>query len=42
MGRPALRELDLVALRQDLSVHGLIAGDVGTVVFVHADGAQDK
>lgn len=33
------RELDLVALRQDLPNHGLIAGNVGTVVFVHADGA---
>ena len=38
MSHPSLRELDLAALRQDLPAHGLIAGDVGTVVFVHADG----
>ena len=34
-----LQEHDLVALTTDLLGHGLIAGDVGTVVFVHADGA---
>lgn len=39
MSRATLRELDLTALRQDLPAYGLIAGDVGTVVFVHADGA---
>jgi hypothetical protein len=33
-----LQELELAVLRQDLLVHGLIAGDIGTVVFVHADG----
>jgi hypothetical protein len=33
------REFDLVALREDSPVDGLIAGDVGTVVFVHDDGA---
>jgi hypothetical protein len=26
-------------LRTDLPAYGLIAGDVGTVVFVHANGA---
>ena len=39
MSHALLTELDLAALRQDLPAHGLIAGDVGTVVFVHADGA---
>lgn len=39
MSRPILRELDLAALQQDLPSHGLIVGDVGTVVLVHADGA---
>ncbi len=39
MSHPRLQELELAVLRQDLPVHGLIAGDIGTVVFVHADGA---
>ena len=39
MSEPALRELDLAVLRQDVPAHGLIAGDVGTVVCVHEDGA---
>lgn len=39
MSQPILRELDRAALRMDLPAYGLIAGDVGTVVFVHADGA---
>ena len=38
MARAALKELDLAALRQDLPAHGLIVGDVGTVVFVHGHG----
>ena len=38
VSKPRLRELDRAALRQDLPNFGLIAGDVGTVVFVHADG----
>ena len=38
MSQPILRELDRAALRQDLPAYGLIAGDVGTIVFVHADG----
>jgi hypothetical protein len=29
-----LKELDLAALRVDLPEHGLLAGDVGTVVYV--------
>jgi hypothetical protein len=33
-----LKELDLAALREDLAAHGLVAGDVGTVVFVHDSG----
>jgi len=39
MSQPILRELDRAALRTDLPAYGLIAGDVGTVVFVHGDGA---
>lgn len=38
VSKPRLRERDRAALRQDLPNFGLIAGDVGTVVFVHADG----
>src|SRR5712691_4172145 len=33
-----LNELDAVALLEDLPTHGLVAGDVGTVVFVHHEG----
>lgn len=32
------KELDLVALRRALPDHGLIAGDVGTIVLVYDDG----
>jgi hypothetical protein len=39
MSQLVLRELGLAALRTDLPEYGLIAGDVGTVVFVHAYGA---
>jgi hypothetical protein len=39
MSQPILKELDRAALRTDLPAYGLIAGDVGTVVFVHAEGA---
>lgn len=38
MSSTPLRELDLVALRQDLPAHGLVAGDVGTVVLVYREG----
>jgi Domain of unknown function (DUF4926) len=38
MAEEVLNELDAVALRQDLPAHGLVAGDVGTVVFVHRGG----
>jgi hypothetical protein len=38
-GKPALGEHDLAALRTDLPAHGLVAGDVGAVVFVHRGGA---
>lgn len=34
----SLKELDLVALLVDLPAHGLVAGDVGTVVLVHSGG----
>jgi len=30
-----IKELDLVALVADEPAHGLVAGDVGTVVMVH-------
>jgi Domain of unknown function (DUF4926) len=33
-----LKELDPVALLEDLPAHGLEAGDVGTVVLVYHDG----
>jgi hypothetical protein len=32
-------ELDVIALACDLPEHGLVRGDVGTVVLVHGDGA---
>lgn len=38
MKNATLKELDLATLRQDLPVYGLIAGDIGTVVQVYADG----
>jgi len=38
MAELAFKELEAVALRQDLPEFGLVAGDVGTVVFVHRDG----
>ena len=38
MTEEALKELDAVALLEDLPTHGLLAGDVGTVVFVHHEG----
>ncbi|MDQ3606600.1 MAG: DUF4926 domain-containing protein [Gemmatimonadota bacterium] len=37
MAGPKLGELELAALRVNLPQHGLVAGDVGTVVLVHAD-----
>ncbi len=33
-----LREHDLVALRHESRDHGLVAGDVGTIVHIHGDG----
>jgi len=33
-----LREFDLAALREGLPAHGLIVGDVGTVVHVYDQG----
>jgi hypothetical protein len=35
---PRLNELDLVVLKHDLPEHGLVAGDVGTVVLIHRAG----
>ena len=34
----AINELDAVALTCDLPEHGLVRGDVGTVVLVHGNG----
>jgi Domain of unknown function (DUF4926) len=34
-----IKELDLVVLTRDLEAERLAAGDVGTVVLVHRDGA---
>jgi hypothetical protein len=34
-----IKEHDRVVLRSDLSVEGLKAGDVGTVVHIYKDGA---
>ncbi len=34
-----IEELDLIILTCDLPALGLKVGDVGTVVFVHGDGA---
>jgi glutaminase len=39
MQNTILKELDLATLRQDLPAYGLIAGDIGTVVQVYANGA---
>lgn len=33
-----LKELDLVTLQRALPESGLLAGDVGTIVLVHAEG----
>ena len=33
-----IKELDSVALTNDLPAHGLKRGDVGTAVLVHGDG----
>ena len=38
MADKPLREHELVVLRGDLPAHGLVAGDVGTVVLVHRRG----
>lgn len=34
-----VRELDTVILLRDLPEHGLVRGDVGTIVHLHANGA---
>ena len=33
-----IKELDVVVIRQDVPEHGLIRGDVGTVVHCYGDG----
>lgn len=33
-----IEEFELVALREDVPAHGLVAGDVGAVVMVHGQG----
>jgi hypothetical protein len=37
-----LREHDLAVLTRDVPDAGLVAGDVGTVVYVHPDGAGGR
>ena len=34
-----IEELDMIVLDEDLPDHGLMAGDIGTVVLVHQNGA---
>lgn len=36
-----IRELDTVALTNDLPVHGLLRGDLGTVVLLHRAGGYE-
>ena len=36
--RTVLSELDLVALHHEAPAHGLVAGDVGTIVHIYGDG----
>ena len=38
MADTAFKELETVALREDLPNYGLVAGDIGTIVFVHRGG----
>lgn len=33
-----MKELELAALKDDLPEHGLVKGDIGTVVLVHGGG----
>ena len=33
-----MKELDTVVLMRDIPNHGLVAGDVGTIVMVHGEG----
>jgi hypothetical protein len=34
-GAAMIKDLDVVALTRDVPEHGLVAGDIGTVVFVY-------
>ncbi len=36
-----IRELDSVALWRDLPEHGLKAGDIGTIVLLHANSGYE-
>ncbi len=38
MDKATLKELDLAVLCIDYPAHGLLTGDVGTIVFVHDHG----
>ena len=38
-GEAVIREHDCIVLTQDISGEGLQAGDVGTVVHIHREGA---
>jgi hypothetical protein len=33
-----MKELDTVVLKKDVPAHGLVVGDVGTIVMVHGEG----
>ena len=35
-----IRDLETIALTEDLPEHGLKRGDLGTVVLIHAAGAM--
>ena len=36
-----IKQLDTVVLTEDLPTHGLLRGDLGTVVLVHAAGGYE-
>ena len=39
-GIGATKELEMVALTEDLPDHGLVSGDIGTVVLLHKNGEE--
>ena len=36
-----LKELETIVLTEDLPEHGLVRGDLGTIVLVHAPGGYE-